>query len=162
MAHALINAVAVLIIACPCALGLADADVDHGGLRARGATAGLLFKNAEAIEMPPQGRYPGRRQDRERSQSANRSWSRSDLSGHGTNPRYCARQPRSSAEANIRWRLRSSRERSNADWPLRAADAFESVTARSARTRGWPGCRARQLPLLDDLASPRSHGSRCG
>src|SRR5262249_21547785 len=49
MAHALINAVAVLIIACPCALGLAT-PMSIMVAMGRGATAGVLFKNAEAIE----------------------------------------------------------------------------------------------------------------
>jgi Cu+-exporting ATPase len=49
MAHALIAAVSVLIIACPCALGLATPMSIMVGV-GRGATAGVLIKNAEALE----------------------------------------------------------------------------------------------------------------
>jgi Cu+-exporting ATPase len=50
MAYALVNAVAVLIIACPCALGLATPMSIMVGV-GRGATAGALIKNAEALEI---------------------------------------------------------------------------------------------------------------
>ncbi len=50
MAHALINAVAVLIIACPCALGLAT-PMSIMVAMGKGASLGVLFKDAEAVEV---------------------------------------------------------------------------------------------------------------
>ena len=50
LAYGLVNAVAVLIIACPCALGLATPMSIMVGT-GRGATAGVLIKNAEALEI---------------------------------------------------------------------------------------------------------------
>ncbi len=50
MGYAIINAVAVLIIACPCALGLAT-PMSIMVATGKGAQAGVLFKNAEAIEV---------------------------------------------------------------------------------------------------------------
>jgi P-type Cu+ transporter len=50
LTHAIVNAVAVLIIACPCALGLATPMSIMVGT-GRGASAGVLVKNAEALEI---------------------------------------------------------------------------------------------------------------
>ena len=50
LAYALVNAVAVLVIACPCALGLATPISIMVGT-GRGATAGVLIKNAEVLEI---------------------------------------------------------------------------------------------------------------
>ncbi len=50
LAYAVVNAVAVLIIACPCALGLATPMSIMVGT-GRGATVGVLIKNAEALEV---------------------------------------------------------------------------------------------------------------
>jgi P-type Cu+ transporter len=50
LGHAIVNAVAVLIIACPCALGLAT-PMSIMVATGKGATLGVLFRNAEAIEI---------------------------------------------------------------------------------------------------------------
>jgi Cu+-exporting ATPase len=59
-AYGIVNAVAVLIIACPCALGLATPMSVMVGI-GRGAQAGVLIRDAEAIEAHGEGGHAGRR-----------------------------------------------------------------------------------------------------
>ena len=63
MAHALLNAVAVLIIACPCALGSGHADVHHGGHGTRRA-GGRAREKRRGARNPRKGGHARRRQDR--------------------------------------------------------------------------------------------------
>jgi len=56
LAHAIVNAVAVLIIACPCALGLAT-PMSIMVAMGKGATLGVLFRNAEAVELMREASY---------------------------------------------------------------------------------------------------------
>ena len=49
LTFALLNTVAVLIIACPCAMGLAAANLDHGRHR-QGSRVGDLIRGGEALE----------------------------------------------------------------------------------------------------------------
>ena len=62
-AYGLVAAVTVLIIACPCALGLATPMSIMVGV-GRGAQEGVLIRNAEALERMERGRYARARQDR--------------------------------------------------------------------------------------------------
>ena len=63
LAYALVAAVTVLIIACPCALGLATPMSIMVGV-GRAASLGILIKNAEALERMEKDRHARGRQDR--------------------------------------------------------------------------------------------------
>ena len=102
LAYALVNAVAVLIIACPCALGPRDADVDHGRRPGAARRAGVLFKNAEALEVLREGRHAGRRQDRHADRGQAAAGRASSPSPASTRPSCCGWPRASSAAASTR------------------------------------------------------------
>ena len=113
-----------------------DADVDHGRDGPR-REAGVLIKNAEALEVTGEGRHAGRRQDRHahRGQAAARR--RRRRAGHGRSA-SCSAWPRaSSGRASTRWPRRSSPAREERGLRLgrgrlvRVADRARASRARS-------------------------------
>ena len=139
LAHALVNAVAVLIIACPCALGLATPMSIMVGT-GRGAELGVLIRNAEALEVLEQVDDARRGQDRHadrRQADAGDVWRPRRAS---TRRRCCAWRRVSSTSASIRSRRRSS--------PARASAASRSSPVARIRVgHGQRRQRARRGPL---------------
>ena len=118
LAHALVNAVAVLIIACPCALGLATPMSIMVGT-GRGAELGVLIRNAEALEVLEQvdtlvvDKTGTLTEGKPRSPPSPRS-------AASRNPCCCASSPAWSGSASIRSHRRScAAPRSAASRPLR-------------------------------------------
>ena len=163
MAHALVNAVAVLIIACPCALGLAT-PMSIMVATGRGATAGVLFRNAEAIELLRKVDTLVVDKTGTLTEGKPKLVTVEPVRRTGRSRHCCARRPASSAAASIRWRRRSSRERSQRGRRrCRAPTTSESVTGKGVRGRvDGREVALGNLPLMDDLGIDRaSHGSRC-
>ena len=110
----LVAAVAVLIIACPCALGLATPMSIMVGV-GRGAQAGVLIKNAEALERME--KIDTLVVDKTGTLTEGRPSVTADRSGGriSTRPSSCSSPPASSAPASIRWRTRSCARPGNAN-----------------------------------------------
>src|SRR5579863_1539702 len=150
MAHAIVNAVAVLIIACPCALGLAT-PMSIMVATGKGATLGVLFKNAETIELM-------------------RKVDTLVVDKTGTltegKPKLVAVEPADVFDADRLLRLAATLERGS-EHPLAAAivkgaeergaklgttEAFESLTGRGVRGRvGNSSVALGNAKLLDEL-----------
>ncbi|HEU4400880.1 MAG TPA: heavy metal translocating P-type ATPase, partial [Candidatus Polarisedimenticolia bacterium] len=128
LAHALVSAVAVLIIACPCALGLATPMSIMVGM-GRGAAAGVLIRDASALQLL------------ERIDTLV-----IDKTGTLTEgkPRLAAIEPRPGFEAADLLRLAAGLERGS-EHPLAAA------IVRAAREQGLPVAEARQFQSLTGL-----------
>ena len=165
-AYGLVAAVSVLIIACPCALGLATPMSIMVGV-GRGAQSGVLIKNAEALGALREGRHAGRRQDRhaDRRQAQGRGGRAPSAVSARTS--CCGSRRASNAAASIRWRRRSSTPRRRAQPHARArSQDFDSA---GRQGRDWRSSRAgsssigNRLMMADagvDARGARSDGGR--
>ena len=157
LAHALVNAVAVLIIACPCALGLAT-PMSIMVATGRGATAGVLFKNAEAIEVLRTVDTLVVDKTGTLTEGKPALVSVDAVRPGGTKRRCCAWRRASSAAASTRWPRPSSRRRARAAWQLSRPDAFEARHGQGRRGHAWRAARWRSATARCSTTSASTPG----
>ena len=149
LGYALVNAVAVLIIACPCALGLAT-PMSIMVAAGKGATAGVLFKNAEAIEML--GKVDTLVVDKTGTLTEGKPRLVAVVAAAGVErdrPAAAGRRA-SSAAASTRWRRRSSRAPRIAASPCEPASGFRVADGQGRHRPRRPPPRRGRKPRADD------------
>jgi Cu+-exporting ATPase len=129
-AYGLINAVAVLIIACPCALGLAT-PMSVMVATGKAATHGVLFRDAAAIENLR--KVDTLIVDKTGTLTEGKPAFHGVVAAAGTKPRSCASPPASTRAANIPWRRPSSPRRAGAQLKLSTPEKFESASGIGVR-----------------------------
>ena len=127
-AYAFLNAVAVLIIACPCAVGLAT-PISMTVAMGQGARAGILFRNAEAIERMRDIDTRGGGQDRHADARPSRT-DRFRRRGHaGERGARAGRRRRAALRASDRARDRRGRQGARPDAAAGAAHSTPSTAS---------------------------------
>ena len=125
LAYGLVAAVSVLIIACPCALGLATPMSIMVGV-GRGAQAGVLIRNAEALERLEKVDTLVVDKTGTLTEGKPHVVARRARAGVSEEANCCGSRPASSGRASIRWRRRSCARRRIAGLALAKVEDFES------------------------------------
>ena len=135
LAYAVVAAVSVLIIACPCALGLAT-PISIMVATGRGAREGVLIRNAEALERLAVRRYADRRQDRHADRGQAGADRRRGARGLRRGDAAAAGRRASRRRASIPWPRRSSPAPRRAASTLLAPEHFAAVTGQGVHGQG--------------------------